>query len=153
MQQIARVVEIWPSAKFVRIAPDCTTDDARTIEERWGGLVRALDSRSKFFIKDIGDNYHPFSGGCWVGMLRPYWTSTGVYICTSHVLKTRKYEPEWRLCGAGEVLEKWEEMNARFRAGKPPYEIDISKCWHCYYHNNNELLSYVVEELPDKDFA
>jgi hypothetical protein len=45
-------------------------------------------------------------------------------------------------------------MNARFKAGQNPYDIDIQgQCWHCYYYRNNELLSYVVADLPDKNFA
>ena len=45
-------------------------------------------------------------------------------------------------------------MNQRFQAGQNPYDIDIQKeCWHCYYYNNNRLLSDVVTELPDRNFA
>lgn len=153
VSQIANVVENWPSVKFVRVAPDCTTDDALTIEQRWGDLVKKHDPNGKWFIKDIGGNYHPYQGGCWVGMVRPYWTSTGVYICTSHVLKTRKYEPEWRLCFAHEIESKWADMNKRLKEGNHPYDIDISKCWHCYYYNNNQLLDTVLNRLPDWEFA
>ena len=133
-----------------RTAPRTT---ALTIEARLGEAVKAIDPDGKCFIKDIGDNYHPYPGGCWVGGLRPYWTSTGIYICTSHVLKTRKYEPEWKLCDIGGVVRKWTDMAFRMAEGKAPYDIDISKCWHCYYANNNKLLHTVRTELPDKDFA
>lgn len=154
LQEIRRLLDRWPTIKFVRLAPDCTTDDALTIEERLGAEVRAIDPDGKCFIKDIGDNYHPYPHGCWVGGLRPYWTSTGIYICTSHVLKTRKYEPEWLLCEhVRDIIMTWVRMHDRLAAGKPPYDIDISKCWHCYYYNNNALLHKVVTPLPDKDFA
>lgn len=153
LDRISDLVARWKCLKFVRIAADCTTEDSRTIEQRIGKDVAKLDTNGKFFIKDIGDNFHPFPGGCWVGMLRPYWTSTGIYICTSHVLKERKYLPEYRLCGPSEITEAWMEMNSKFSRGEAPYQIDVSKCWHCYYHNNNQLLSSVINELPDKDFA
>lgn len=153
IRNIAQVVEDNPEVKFVRIAPDCTTDDALTISEKWAAILSEVDRFGKIFIKEIGSNYHPFLGGCWVGMIRPYWTSTGIYICTSHVLKTQKYEDAWRLCDCSEIESAWERMNGRFAAGLPPYEIDISKCWHCYYYNNNELLSYIIDTLPDSDFA
>lgn len=147
---IAALVERWPTARFVRIAPDCTNDDAKVIEDRWGDTVKSLGGE-KWFIKEIGENYRPFGGGCWVGAIRPYWTSTGIYICTSHVLKTRRYEPEWRLCGVDEIAEKWAEMNTLFKNGKPPY--NVPECWHCYYNNNNRLIDMIAKRLPDWEFA
>ena len=154
LQEIKKLLELWPGVKFVRLAPDCTTDDALTIEQRLGDEVRAIDPDGKCFIKDIGDNYHPYLHGCWVGGIRPYWTSTGIYICTSHVLKTRKYEPEWRLCeNVNDIDSTWVNMHHRMMRGDNPYPIDISKCWHCYYYNNNALLHKIVTPVPDKDFA
>lgn len=153
LQQIAELVDRWPTVKFVRIAPDCLTEDSKEIEHRIGQEVAALDRLGKFFIKEIGDNFHPYPGGCWVGMIRPYWTFTGIYICTSHVLQKRAYLPEYRLCGANEIKEAWMRMNANFTQGRPPYSIDISKCEKCYFANNNKILSTIIHEIPDKEFA
>lgn len=154
IQSLARVVELWPSIKFVRIAADCLTEDSVSISNKWGGVIAEIDKHGKMFIKEIGSNFKPFSGGCWVGMIRPYWVSSGVYICTSHVLINRTYHPTWRLCSSDEILKTWKEMNLRFKNGEHPYKIDISKeCWHCYYANNNKILSSVINELPDKNFA
>lgn len=140
-----------PDAKFVRIAPNCLNDDSLTFKDKYGEMVASLDPR--FFIKEINDNFHAYPGGCWVGMLRPYWVSSGVYICTSHVLMKRTYLPEYRLCGADEIWDAWNRMNDRFAAGNAPYEIDVSKCGHCYYRNNNQLLSTVINRMPDANFA
>lgn len=154
IQRIAQLVELHPTVRFVRIAPDCLTEQSLTLKERWGEVIRAIDTHSKFFVKEIGGNFHPHTGGCWVGMLRPYWTSSGIYICTSHVLKHRTYHPTWRLCGPMEITNAWDTMNARFAAGQTPYPIDIaSECWHCYYANNNRILQSVIQDLPDRDFA
>jgi hypothetical protein len=154
IERIARLVELNPEIKFVRIAPDCLTDDSLTIKEKWGDVVAALDKHGKFFIKEINEDYHPFDGGCWVGMLRPYWVHDGVYVCTSHVLKHRTYHPTWKLCGHDDIAATWGRMNERFAAGLPPYDIDVKgECWHCYYSNNNEILSAVINPLPDRNFA
>ncbi len=154
IERIARLVELTPGIKFVRLAPNCLNDDALTMNDRWTPVVRALDKHDKFFIKEINEDYHPYPGGCWVGMIRPYWVHDGVYICTSHVLKHRVYHPTWKLCDHGDIKATWDRMNERFAAGLPPYEIDIAgECWHCYYHNNNQLLAGVIQALPDKDFA
>lgn len=154
IRRIAEVVDLNPHTKFVRIAPNCLTEDSLTIKEKWGQCVSEMDSHGKMFIKEIGGHFKPYEHGCFVGMIRPYWVSSGVYICTSHVLKHRTYHPTWRLCGHREIESKWMEMNQRFKSGLAPYEIDIkSECWHCYYGNNNKILSTVASELPDKEFA
>jgi hypothetical protein len=154
VNKIAELVKLWPTAKFVRIAADCLTEESITIKDKWGDVIKAIDSHGKFFIKEIGSNFRPFQGGCWMGMIRPYWVHDGIYICTSHVLKHRVYHPTWKLCGHDNITETWAKMNERFAAGQSPYPIDIgSECWHCYYANNNQILSNVINEMPDKNFA
>lgn len=148
---IEEVARRNPAAKFVRIAPNCLNDDSIGFKERWQQQLATLDPR--FFVKEINDNFHAYPGGCWVGMTRPYWTSTGIYICTSHVLKKRTYLPEYKLCDAADITATWAAMNSRFASGLAPYEIDISHCDHCYYANNNRLFATVIHELPDKNFA
>lgn len=153
IEKIARVVELNPGVKFVRIASDCLTDESRTIKSEWGGVIEALDEHGKFFVKEIGEDDKPFDGGCWVGMLRPYAVWNGVYACTSHVLKHRNYRDGWRISGHLDVPESWARMNARFSAGLSPYEVDIPDCGHCYYSQSNRILHYVTADLPDRDFA
>lgn len=154
IEKIAKLVELNPEIKFVRIASDCLTEESLTIKEDWGNIVKALDTHEKFFIKEINDTFHAYQGGCWVGMIRPYWVWNGVYMCTSHVLKHRNYHDTWKLCDGDKIQETWEKMNARFKAGQNPYDINIQgQCWHCYYKNSNQILSFVINELPDKNFA
>lgn len=152
--RIAQLVELNPGIKFVRLAADCLTDESLTVKAQWGDVIAELDKHGKFFIKEIGDDYHAYQGGCWVGMIRPYWVHDGVYICTSHVLIHRTYHPTWKLCGHDNIKATWTAMNERFAVGHPPYEIDIAgECKHCYYFQNNSILSHVVNRLPDADFA
>jgi hypothetical protein len=154
IEKIAKLVELNPEIKFVRIASDCLTEESLTIKKDWGDIVKTLDTHQKFFIKEINDTFHAYQGGCWVGMIRPYWVWNGVYMCTSHVLKHRNYHDTWKLCDGDKIQETWDKMNARFKAGQNPYDIDIQgQCWHCYYQRSNEVLYYVVNELPDKNFA
>lgn len=154
IEKIAKLVELNPEIKFVRIAADCLTEESITVKKDWGDVVSSLDKHNKFFIKEINDDFHAFDGGCWVGMLRPYVVWNGVYICTSHVLKHRNYHEDWKLCDHTNIKETWDKMNARFKDGKNPYDIDIKgKCFHCYYAQSNQILNYVVNELPDKNFA
>lgn len=154
LEKIIELVDLHPDIKFVRVAADCLTEKSITIKEDWGDILAKLDKYNKVFIKEINDNFHPFKEGCWVGMIRPYWVWNGVYICTSHVLKHRGYHDSWKLCDHDQIKEAWDKMNKRFADGQNPYDIDInSKCWHCYYFNNNKLLNTVINEMPDKNFA
>jgi len=139
--------------KFVRLAPDCLDDDSLTINEKWNDIINKYNSNGKIFLKEINDNFYPYPDICYIGLIRPYWTYSGVYICSSHVLKTRKYENEWKMCNIDNIFEFYNEANQRFKSGFPPYNIDINKCYHCYYFNNNKILHSVSSELPDRNFA
>ena len=152
IQRISEIAKI-NNVKFVRLAPDCLGDYSLQIKQDWDAIIAKYNINGKMFIKEIGDNYHAFAAGCYVGLVRPYWTSEGVYICSSHVLETRKYESEWKMCDVVDVLKFYAEANDRYAGGKAPYDIDIKKCFHCYYFNNNKLLHTVATELPDKNFA
>lgn len=139
------------NVKFVRIAPDCTGDDSLTINAKWDDLIDG-ENNSKLFIKEIGDNYRAYEH-CYVGMVRPYWVPEGVFICSSHVLETLNYDQKYKMCDIENVIDFYLEANYIFSCGEKPYCIDTSKCFHCYYHNNNKILHTVASELPDKNFA
>ena len=152
IQRIAHIASRY-DVKFVRLAPDCLNDDSLTINEKWDTIIDKYNQNGKLFIKEINDNFYPYPTACYVGMVRPYWNSSGVYICSSYVLATRNYEPEWKLCEIENIKEFYKEANGKFKAGWMPYDINISKCYHCYYYNNNKLLHTVATELPDRNFA
>jgi len=139
--------------KFVRLAPDCLGDDALDIKTKWDDVIKKYNTDNKIFLKEINDNYFAYPDACYVGLIRPYWTHSGVYICSSHVLKTQNYEENWKLCDIKNVFKFYTECNERYKNNEAPYSIDISKCYHCYYFNNNKLLHSVATEMPDRNFA
>jgi len=152
---IKRISEIalQYNVKFVRLAPDCLGDDALTIKDKWNDVIQKYNSDNKIFLKEINDNYFAFPDGCYVGLVRPYWTHSGVYICSSHVLKTQNYEDKWKLCDIKDVYRFYAKSNYNYKLGMKPYDIDITNCYHCYYYNNNKLLHTVCHEMPDRNFA
>jgi len=152
---IKRIGEIATQydVKFVRLAPDCLGDDALTIKDKWNDVIQKYNVDNKIFLKEINDNYFAFPDGCYVGLVRPYWTHSGVYICSSHVLKTQNYEDRWKLCDIKDVFRFYATANYNYKLGMKPYDIDISKCYHCYYYNNNKLLHTVSNEMQDRNFA
>jgi len=152
IQRIAHIASKF-DVKFVRLAPDCLNDDSLTINKKWNTTIDKYNREGKLFIKEINDNFYPYSDGCYVGMVRPYWNSSGVYMCSSHVLETKNYEPAWKLCDIENIKRFYKEANEKFKAGRKPYDIELSNCYHCYYYNNNKLLHTVATELPDRNFA
>jgi len=166
VEKMARLVELHPDVKFVRIAGNCLIKgNNEAVRDEYKDIIDAVDQYGKFFIKDIGVNDSAFNAGCYVGMIRPYiapsTTSADymVYTCTSHVLNTRTYDPDYALCTIDDIVPAWKEMNERFATKGYPYEVksNSGQDWHetckfCYYNNNNRLLHTVASEMPDKNF-
>lgn len=141
------------NVKFVRLAPDCLNDDSLTISDKWQNIIDKYNTDGKLFLKEINDNFYPYSHGCYVGLIRPYWNYNGVYICSSHVLKTRRCEDDWKMCSINNIKDFYDKCNSNLINKLPPYHIDIDKCYHCYYYNNNKILHTIITELPDRNFA
>jgi hypothetical protein len=167
IHRIARVVELNPGVKFVRIAGNCLIKgNNANVRSEYKEIIDAIDTHQKFFIKDIGYDDSPFDDGCYVGLIRPYVAAHPqgngeyyVYICTSHVLNTRVYDLDYALCEVRDILKTWAECNERYKMFGYPYEIKCnggsdwcSSCNFCYYKFNNKLLHTVAQEMPDKNF-
>jgi len=166
IRRIAKVVELNPELKFVRIAGNCLIKgNNASVRDQYSDIVSEVDRLDKFFIKDIGYDDSPYDSGCYVGAIRPYIAphpeggDYQVYICTSHVLNHRTYDLEYSLGPAKNVLKIWEDMNFSYSTRGYPYEVKgncgegwVESCKYCYYKFNNKLLHTVAQEMPDKDF-
>jgi hypothetical protein len=169
IEKIAKLVNLHPKIKFVRIAGDCLIKNNNTIiREQYKDIIESIDLHDKFFIKSIDSNDGPFDNGCMVGLIRPYVASTPdgtdyrCYICTSHVLNTRTYDLDYSLCGTDDIIETWAKLNENFKTKGYPYEVKGNNgcgwkntCKFCYYHNNNELLYTVAnaDKIKDRNFV
>jgi len=168
IQRLARLVELHPDVKFVRLAGDCLMQgNNKLVGEQWRPVIDEIDKWGKFFLKDIQDQDIPYDQACYMGAIRPYVAAhpkggeypPQVYVCTSHVLENRVYDLDYSLGNATNVPEIWERMNKNFRQLGYPYAVRSSpgcgwnvSCSHCFYQNNNRLLHTVATELPDKNF-
>lgn len=166
IQNIAKLVELHPKIKFVRIAGNCLIKgNNQSIKEKYQNIIEELDKYEKFFIKDIGNNDGPFNDGCYIGAIRPYIAPSPhgkdyqIYICTSHVLNKRLYDLDYSLGSINDIKSIWEKMNQNYRENGFPYEIKNNNgknwcnvCKFCYYKFNNKLLHTVAQEMPDKNF-
>jgi hypothetical protein len=169
IEKIAKLVELHPQIKFVRIAGNCLIKgNNQKIKEEYKDVLDSVDKYSKFFIKDIGNNDSPYDKGCYVGGVRPYIAPSPdgkgdyqVYICTSHVLQKRNYDLSYSLGSVKDILSIWQKMNLSSVEKDYPYEVNgnqgknwCSTCKFCYYHNNNKLLDSVKSNNdPDRNFA
>lgn len=167
--KIAKLVELYPQIKFVRIAGNCLipgyNEEYRLKYEK---IIEKANESRKFFIKDIQQNDFPFNDGCYVGMIRPYIAASPkkdgrylVYICSSHVLfSKRTYDENYALCEVDNIIETWDKLNKKFEIDGHPYEVNNNKgenwcqtCKLCFYQPNNELLHHVAStNVPDKNF-
>ena len=167
IERIAKLVELHPGIKFVRLAGNCLIKGNNAkVKDRWKKVVEKVDELQKFFIKDIGYDDSPFNDGCYVGMIRPYVAPSPhgegqyhVYTCTSHVLNTRTYDLNHSLCSVDKILPTWEILNKNYKEKGYPYEVNNNKgkewcnsCKYCYYKFNNKLLHTVSHSMPDKNF-
>lgn len=166
IRKMAKLVELNPDVKFVRIAGNCLLKGNNAeIKNKWKSVIDEIDVLDKFFIKDIGYDDDPYDNGCYVGGIRPYIAPNPhggdyqVYICTSHVLQKRTYDLDWSLGSIDNILEIWKKMSDNLKNNLPPYEIKNNNgknwcdtCKYCYYKFNNKLLHTVVSSMPDKNF-
>jgi hypothetical protein len=163
---MAKLVEMNPEVKFVRIAGNCLIKgNNEKIKNKWTPIVDEIDKLNKFFIKDIGEDDDAFNDGCYVGAIRPYIAPNPhgddyqVYICTSHVLNKRNYDLDYSLGSVDNIEDIWKNMSNNLKEGKPIYQVknNCGKNWsetcnYCYYKFNNKLLHTVINEMPDKNF-
>lgn len=167
IHKIAKLIELNPELKFVRIAGNCLIkgENAR-IKDAYKEIIEEVDVYDKFFIKEIGFDDVPFNDGCYVGAVRPYIAphpdggDYQVYTCTSYVLNHRTYDMDYSLGSIHEIPSIWERMNKSYQENGYPYELRGNKgdnwdsqCKYCFYKFNNKLLHTVANEMPDKDFA
>lgn len=167
IRRIARVLELHPELKFVRIAGNCLIKGNNAqIRTQFKQVIDEIDTLNKIFIKDIGDDDSPFDDGCYVGMIRPYVApephGTGkyqVYICTSHVLNKQNYDLDYSLCDVDNIISTWQKLSENYATRGYPYEVKnncgqnwTDSCKYCYYKFNNKILHTVAQEMPDRNF-
>lgn len=166
IERIARLVELHPQVKFVRIAGNCLIKgNNAVVADRYRTIIDAIDHYEKFFIKTIGNDDGPYNEGCYTGAIRPYIAphpsgdDYQVYICTSHVLNSRNYDLRYSLGSVNDIPAIWERMNRSYREHGYPYAIKdnhgtnwCASCRFCYYQPNNRLLHTVATVMPDRNF-
>ena len=163
IENIAKLLQINPGIKFVRIAGNCLIKgNNAVVRDKYADVIKSIDIHDKFFIKDIGYDDGPYSQGCYIGAIRPYIAphpeggDYQVYICTSHVLNHRNYDLKYSLGSVKDIIEIWNTMNINYSTTGKPYSIGTKswekECKFCYYKFNNKLLHTVANEMPDRNF-
>ena len=166
IRKMAKLVELHPDTKFVRIAGNCLIKgNNAAVRDKWKPIINEIDILDKFFVKDIGYDDSPYNSGCYIGGIRPYIAPNPnggdyqIYTCTSHVLQKRVYDLEYSLGSIDDVKQIWNQMSENLEKGKAPYQVKANKgknwcdtCKFCYYKFNNKLLHTVVNDMPDKNF-
>ena len=165
IDKMARLVELHPDLKFVRIGGNCLDKGKNEmIKSNFTDVVARIDTLEKFFIKGLDYEDYPLNDGCYIGAIRPYIAPNPeggdyqIYICTSHVLQKRTYDLEYSLGSIDNVLEIWDNMDKSYAEFGYPYEVKgnkgknwCSNCEFCFYRYNNQVLHTVAQKMPDDD--
>jgi hypothetical protein len=165
IDKMAKLVEMNPELKFVRIAGNCLDKGKNDkIKSNFTDVVDRVDQLERFFIKGLDYDDYPLDEGCYIGAIRPYIAphpeggEYQVYICTSHVLNHRTYDLKYSLGSIDNIEEIWDNMNFSYAVNGYPYEVDdnkgkdwCNKCNFCYYRYNNQVLHTVAQQMPEDD--
>jgi hypothetical protein len=166
IQRIARLVELHPKIKFVRMYGNCLIKGGHPyFKSKFESAIKEVDKHGKMFIKDVGTDDGAFDDSCFIGMLRPYIAANPeggdyrVYICNSHVLNTRTYDLDYSLCSVKDIIPTWARLNRNYQDYGYPYSVRNNKgkdwndtCKYCYYNRSNELLETITKRIPDFNF-
>ena len=168
IKKIAKVIELHPLIKFVRIAGNCLEKGNNAkVRNDFKDIIDEIDINKKIFIKDIGYDDSAYNEACYVGLIRPYVAPRPngkgeykIYMCTSHVLNTKNYDLDYSLCDIDQIIPTWEKCNKNYQEKGYPYELKgncgknwSDSCKFCFYKFNNKILHTVAQEMPDKNFA
>ncbi len=167
LRKVFVLAEMYPSIKFIRIAPDatpgCTVRESIVHDPSIKG---ALSKYKNLFVQgiDIDTLTEPFDCGCYVGALRPFIASSPnpsegalVYACHCHThFSGWMYNKDFALCQVDDIIPTWKRMAENFRKTKFPYEVRgngganwTKTCRDCYYGNNNSLIYRIINEGQD----
>lgn len=127
------------NAKYVRVVPDCLS--AQRIDEARKAVAPLMRVYPRFFFSMKG---YDKPEECWLGYLRPFLNADGyVYRCSANPLIQRKFHPHFRMCHHTGILQFWKQT-------AKPFSTD--KCGLCFFKEQNELLSSVINPVEHGKF-
>ena len=139
LHQISDYAEKY-DAQYVRVVPDCLS--SVRIDKARKEIAPLMDRFPRFFFTMKG---YDKPCECWLGYLRPFLNADGyVYRCSAHPLIERKFAPRFRICHYSEILEYW---------GKTLKPFATDKCGLCFFKEQNELLSLVINPVEHTNFV
>lgn len=138
LKQVSSYAEKY-DAKYVRVVGNCLS--AERIDEARQKIAPLMHNYPRFFFSMKGYDKPP---ECWLGYLRPFLNPDGyIYRCSANPLIERKFHPHFRMCHHTEIAEYWS---------KPAKPFCTEKCGLCFFKEQNELLSSVINSVQHLDF-
>ncbi|MDD1778587.1 MAG: radical SAM protein [Candidatus Helarchaeota archaeon] len=129
---------------YVRVVPDCSRDDIAEQNRFLEEFVNQLGT--PFFLQ--GKRFKT-SNGCYWGYLKPFLYADGfVYPCSSVVLNPdadKKFHESYRICHWSDAEKVWRQEPIKSL-------IKTSKCPHCVFTKQNEMLNYIGNKQRHEDF-
>src|SRR3990172_6367724 len=130
------------NAKFVRIAPECFSDEAEMNELH----NQYKNIQSPFMFQPKRQKQAEY---CWMDAVKPWLHCDGyVYPCNSISLNTdanRDFAPQYRLCHWTEIEEYYKNRGNQ--------SLDVSRCDRCTFVSQNKIMLDLLTPIIHEDFV
>jgi len=126
-------------AEYVRVVGDCLSSER--IDKARKEVAPLMPKYPHFFFSMKG---YDKPKECWLGYLRPFLNADGyVYRCSANPLIERKFHPHFRMCDSSQIICFWK---------KPAKAFATDKCGLCFFKEQNELLSSIINPTEHPNF-
>ena len=133
-------------AKYVRVVPECFTDEEEMIKVHamWEDLVTDLGP-PLFFQPKFQTQAHQ----CWMDAVKPWLHTDGyLYPCNSVSLNTganRDFNPRWRICHWTEVEDYYNKRGNE--------SLETAHCDRCTFTKNNDIVESLIAPITHEEFV
>src|SRR3990167_9521490 len=141
LMKIAGYAERY-NAKFVRIVPECFSDDIEMNELH----DQYKDILSPFMFQPKRQRQAEY---CYMDAVKPWLhVDSYVYPCNSISLNAdadRDFAPQYRLC-------HWTEIGEYYK-NRGNQSLDVAKCDRCTFVSNNEIIKELLQPIEHGEFV
>lgn len=127
------------NAQYIRVVGDCLSTER--IDKARKEIAPLMHKYPHFFFSMKG---YDKPKECWLGYFRPFLNADGyIYRCSANPLINRKFHPHFRMCDYSQIISFWK---------KPVKPFPTDKCGLCFFKEQNDLLSSVINPVEHPNF-
>lgn len=147
-EQLMKIKEyaIKHNAKFIRVVPECFTDEyeMNILHEFYQSMCNDLGSPFMFQPKRLLQ-----AKSCYMDALKPWADVDGyIYPCNSISLLSdaqRYFHPKYRLCHWSEIKEYYNNRGNQ--------SLNVQSCDRCTFCQNNDVIKDLLTPITHEEFV